>query len=428
MFIYGAYKRFKRTIRRLPQRRPLQPTMKAVHGLLARVGKKISLSSSRHEATERTQVDDLPNEVWILVFTHIQFWEASQATFAVKALSNLTLVSHRFRLIAQPMLFQNTGLKYDPPLPPLERPAALHYTKLCEFLASRPDIARCVHKARFAVGSSGKMPEGGLELLGLLHQLVELQLIRVGLCDELLLRLRRASNLRICRLYHIRELPDYGNPFPQPLQLSKLRQLEVLHFDERVSQRTQQAVVTLAQSPKLERIRICCPTIVFGLLNSIAITATRAYCFTVMDINPPCQEHVHKLFVLLGSCPRLLDLRLLTGPTARAPEHVRYEGHLSSNAVPNLRTFEGALPLARLLVPGRPVVRLKLEIWSAADFHVSTEYLSIFMGGTCALQALEIEGATWVDGCLNDVAQLFPSLTQLNLTQVCGYPLVRHRH
>lgn len=127
----------------------------------------------------------------------------------------------------------------------------------------------------------------------------------------------------------------------------------------------------------------------------------------IADVSPP----LNVFLSILTQCPRLqyLYCNIRDGDfgISTVPDHT----------IPLLTRLLAPMSLARLLVPGRPVEDLTIlpsyseghdVLWCSNDLHSLVE-------GSRPLRNLYVSGFRWSNGCIEEVARLFPSLEKLEL-------------
>lgn len=89
---------------------------------------------------------------------------------------------------------------------------------------------------------------------------------------------------------------------------------------------------------------------------------------------------------------------------------------VGSDVVPNLQRFEGPLPVARQFLPGRRVEEVCIN--GDGPIHPSnwsTKSLLPFAPYSGTVRVLELKPLLWHVGCIQEIAEIFPTLESLKL-------------
>lgn len=178
------------------------------------------------------------------------------------------------------------------------------------------------------------------------------------------------------------------------------------------------SIAKLAQSPKLKSLRLwsLVPQSVRDILGSNPLTLTN---LTELEVSNP-QSPFDSLMSLAPYCPNLLKLSLGSNITRIAPGNPNAVSSLpptvSPEVWPLLQDVRGWLKVAQLLVPGRPIMKLRITEEMDSNEQWDRTSLIPLARGSAVVKELALKQMLWRDEAVDEIAGLFPELELLEIS------------
>ncbi len=317
----------------------------------------------------------LPVEVWedIVLFLHAssqvthRIIRESRVSFNIvsRTLRSLSLTSNALREICQPLLFSKVTFGERGTRDPLQ-----HLQALTNLLDSRPEAACWIEEAIvfFAKGAltpRKQLAERTAKVLIRLTKLEKLVIYKSYIDDALYWALFSIPSLRNLTLLHSIFMVNTVKPLQGPFTCSIISMTaESLPMAGSV----EESLPRLVLSSNLRTLTLRSPG---GLLAIYGLCNENVVCHTLfeLDMEEPRDAQLDEFIVAAKMFPELSTLVFThaAGPTENAWEDVTLV--LDKSVLPKLSRFSGAIKLARWIVPGRPVVSVRIpqrrdmEIW-----------------------------------------------------------------